>query len=145
MNLTIETDETLLDTEVLIRCRAVDESIAAIVASLQMHDHRIVGKNDDGTVMVPAGAILYFETVDRHTFAYTCENVFEVSFRISELEEQLANRGFGRIAKNCIVNLCRVKSLCPYVGSRLLAKLDNDEEIIISRKYAHEIKQRLGA
>ena len=32
-----------------------------------------------------------------------------------------------------------------YVGGRLLARLDNDEEIVISRKYAGEIRKQLDA
>ena len=64
---------------------------------------------------------------------------------LSELEERLADAHFVRIAKNCLVNLCRIAGLKPYVGGRLLARLDNNEEIVISRKYASAIKKLLGA
>lgn len=144
MNLKIETDPSLTDTEVLIRCTAVTERIAALVASIRMHDAHLVGKSKDETVVIPIGTILYVETVDRKTFAYTPSAVVELKLRVSELEDQLVGANFVRAGKSCLINLCRVKSLRPYVGGRLLARLDNDEEVIISRKYAKEIKHRLG-
>lgn len=144
MNLVIETDPDLQDTEVLIRCVVVDEHIASIVASLQMHEQRIVGKENGEAFLVPVGEVLYFETVDRHTFAYTCNAVLEVGASISELLYGLKGSAIVRAAKSCLINLCHVKSLRPYVGGRLLARFDNDEEIIVSRKYAKEIKRRLG-
>lgn len=144
MKIDIETDATLAETEVLLRCRAVDESVAAIVASLRMHDRRLTGTSDGETRIVPAGEVLYIESVDGHCFAYTKATVLEMPARLIELEERLAEASFVRVAKNCLVNLCRVAGLRPYVGGRLLARLDNDEEIVISRKYAGEIKRLLG-
>ena len=55
------------------------------------------------------------------------------------------NYDLATMARNCLVNLCRIAGLRPYVGGRLLARLDNDEEIVISRKYAGEIRKRLDA
>lgn len=145
MNLIIRTDEKLAETEVLIRCACVDEQVEAIVASLQMHDRRIVGRTDGESVIVPAGSVFYLESVDRHTFAYLSSSVLEVNASISALADELAHSTFVHAAKGCLLNLCRVRSLRPYVGGRLLARLDNDEQIVISRKYAKEIRQRLGA
>lgn len=136
MRIDIETDATLAETEVLLRCRAVDESVAAIVASLRMHDRRLTGTSD--------GEVLYIESVDGRCFAYTNATVLEMPLRLVELEERLTDASFVRVAKNCLVNLNRIAGLRPYVGGRMLAHLDNDEEIVISRKYAGEIKCLLG-
>lgn len=144
VNLTIETDKTLQDTEILIRCAAVDEQITGLIASIRMHDHHLIGKHNSETIVIPIGIILYIETVDRHTFAYTYKSVIEINSTISELENNLANTSFVRTGKSCLINLYRVKSLRPYVGGRLLARLDNNEEVIVSRMYAKELKRRLG-
>lgn len=109
MKIEIETDRSLAEPEVLLRCAAVDESI------------------------------------DGRCFAYSATTVLEMPLRLIELEERLADAHFVRIAKNCLVNLCRIAGLKPYVGGRLLARLDNNEEIVISRKYASAIKKLLGA
>lgn len=144
MKITVETIEALPETEVVVRCAAIDAHIRSIVASLRMHDQHVVGISEGASVIVPAGDILYIESVEGCTFAYTADLVLEVRARISALEESLAENGFVRAAKSCLVNLCRISSLRPYVGGRLLARLDNQEQIVISRKYAHAIKQQLG-
>lgn len=145
MKIEIETDRALTEPEVLLRCAAVDESIAAIVANLRMHDRRLNGTVQGETCAVPAGEILYIESIDGRCFAYSATTVLEMPLRLIELEERLADAHFVRIAKNCLVNLCRIAGLKPYVGGRLLARLDNNEEIVISRKYASAIKKLLGA
>lgn len=145
MKIEIETDESLREPEVILRCATIDERIASIVASLHMHDRRLTGNCAGETCFVTAGEVFYIEFVDGKTFAYTRSTVLELPFRLIELEERLADSGFVRIAKNCLMNLCRVTGFRPYVGGRLLAHLDNDEEIVISRKYASSVKQQLGA
>lgn len=42
-----------------------------------------------------------------------------------------------------IINLQRVKSLRPEVGSRLIVTMDTGERIIASRQYAAQIKEVL--
>ena len=59
MKIEIETDRSLAEPEVLLRCAAVDESIAAIVASLRMHDRRL-----NGTVPVSYTHLRAHETTE---------------------------------------------------------------------------------
>ena len=127
MKIEIETNESLREPEVIVRCAVVDDHIASIVAGLRMHDRKMTGD------------------VDGRSFAYTGDAVLEMPLRLCELEERLVNAGFVKVARSCLVNLCRIAGLRPYVGGRLLARLDNDEEIVISRKYAGEIRKRLDA
>ena len=142
MKIEIETDRSLAEPEVLLRCAAVDESIAAIVASLRMHDRRLNGTVQGEACAVPAGEILYIESIDGRCFAYSATTVLEMPLRLIELEERLADAHFVRIAKNCLVNLCRAGLGQPLGVSGCV---DNNEEIVISRKYASAIKKLLGA
>ena len=144
MKIDIEENASLRETEVLIRCQRKDEHITSLVTSLQMHDLRLAGTRDGEAVLVSAGAVLYIECIDGRTFAYTQEAVLELRLRLHELEDRLGNASFVRIAKNCLVNLCRIRSLRPYVGARLLAMMDNGEEIVVSRRYAKQVKDVLG-
>lgn len=143
MKIRVETDESLHETEVLIRCNAADEHVESIVASLRMHDSRIVGVRDGDKIAVAVGDILYIESVDARAFAYMRDTVIEVALRLCELEEKLETCGFVRAAKSCLVNVNRITSFAPYVGGRLLATLDNQEQIVVSRKYANDIKAKL--
>ena len=145
MKIEIETDESLREPEIIVRCAVVDERIVSIVAGLRMHDRKMTGESDGEMRIVAVGEILYVESVDGRSFAYTGDAVLEMPLRLCELEERLVDADFVKVARNCLVNLCRIAGLRPYVGGRLLARLDNDEEIVISRKYAGEIRKRLDA
>lgn len=145
MKIEIETDKSLREPEIIVRCAVVDERIVSIVAGLRMHDRRLTGTSDGEVRVVTAGEVLYIESVDGRCFAYTNATVLEMPLRLCELEERLIDAGFVKVARNCLVNLCRIAGLRPYVGGRLLARLDNDEEIVISRKYAGEIRKQLDA
>lgn len=145
MRIEVETDKALRETEVIVRCHAIDEHVEAIVASLRMHDCRIAGIENGARTAIAIGDIIYLESIDARTFAYTRDAVIQVSMRLSELEEKLKACGFVRAAKNCLVNLSRIVSFNPYVGGRLLATLDNQEQIVISRKYTSDIKAKLLA
>lgn len=143
MRIEVETDKALRETEVIVRCRAVDGHIEAIVAGLRMHDSRIVGTRDGAKAVIAVGDILYVESVDARTFAYTRDAVVEVPVRLCELEGRLEGCGFLRAAKGCLVNVARIAAFAPYVGGRLLATLDNQEQVVVSRKYASDIKAKL--
>lgn len=145
MKIEIETDESLHEPEILLRCAIVDERVVSIIASLRMHDRKMTGKSDGETRVISVGEILYVESIDSRSFAYTGDAILEMPLRLCELEERLVKADFVKVARNCLVNLCRIAGLRPYVGGRLLARLDNDEEIVISRKYAGEIRKQLDA
>lgn len=145
MKILVEQDESVCETEVILRCRTLDDQTASIIASLRMHDMKIVGTAENEYQSVPVREVLFAESVDGNTFVYTTTAVLEVALRLYELEERLASSGFVRAAKNCLVNLNRIVAFRSYVGGRLLASLDNGEDLVISRKYAPRIKALLLA
>jgi DNA-binding LytR/AlgR family response regulator len=59
------------------------------------------------------------------------------------LEEVLEPHHFVRISKSLVVNLMKIDSIKPFVNARFLCKLKNGEEIIISRKYVKDLKNKL--
>lgn len=145
MKVFVETDAGLLETEVFIRCAEADSYIESMVAGLRMYDRRILGTSGDETLVIPVGEILYAESVDGRTFVYTHDLTLEVNFKLYELEERLDAVGFVRVAKNCLVNLYSVTKFRPYVGGRILATLNNGEDVVVSRKYAKDIKRMLAS
>lgn len=145
MKVSLEVERSLPETEVLVRCPAVDEQVQSLMSCLRMHDRKLVGFCGGEAVVVPLGSILYLESVDGLTFAYTSEQVIEARLRLSEVEEQLRGAGFARASKGCLVNLYRIAGFRPCAGGRLLARIENGEELIISRKYAKAVRAMLCA
>lgn len=126
-----------------IRCHKVDDSIEEIVEFVKSRQGQLSGSMDGGMYEIPIMDVLYIESVDNRTFLYTQSHTYESKQRIYELEEVLKHRHFIRISKSSIVNLLKIQSIRPALNGRFSAKLCNNEEIIISRKYVSDFKKAL--
>lgn len=87
--------------------------------------------------------ILYFEAVGELVFAYTCGQIYEVRQRLYQLEEKLTAERFCRASKSMLVNVYRISSVRSALNGRLYAKMENGEDILISRNYAKRIAELL--
>ena len=64
----------------------------------------------------------------------------QTEYTLNELEGMLGQDGFFRCSKAFIVNLDKIVSLRSEMGNRIDAKLENGEHLIISRRYAKELR-----
>lgn len=145
MKVTIIEDEGLQDVEVSIRCPAIDEQVAGIVTRLRLRNSKITGVDENGRTRVAVAAeVLYVESVDKKTFAYMEQGVLDVGMPLYEVEERLRACDFLRVSRSCVVNFGCIKALRPDINGRLLATLENGEDVVISRQYASDIKHKLG-
>jgi DNA-binding LytR/AlgR family response regulator len=142
LKITIQEDAGLAETEVVIRCAKADEEILRLVAALTNPEKKLTGTKDGRTFLLDPAEILYFESVDKKTFAYTQSDVFEIALRLYELEERLP-RDFFRASKSAVANIGRIKSILPDFGGRLEVTLVNGERLVVSRQYAHDLKRKL--
>ena len=84
--------------------------------------------------------ILYFETVDGLVFAYTVDCVYEIKGRLYQVEEKVNKRNICRASKTMLVNVEHIISVRTALNGRLYAKMENGEEILITRRYAKEVE-----
>ena len=70
--------------------------------------------------------------------------VYEVNYRLYQLEELLEHDPFLRVNKHTIVNLRKIKLFHSTIHVRMEAYLKNDERIQISRHYVPKLKEKLG-
>ena len=115
-----------------------------MVSILRMMDSQIPVKKDDETYILDTEKILYIEAVERNTFVYTEEEVYESGLKLYEFETRLSERDFIRISKQGLLNLKKVKSLKADINRRIRVTLINDEQIVVSRMYSDELRSRLG-
>ena len=144
MRITLEEDPRLTETEVVIPCREATPQVTGLLAALRSFDQRLTGEREGRTYLLEAGQVLYIESVDKRTFLYTEENVYETPLRLYELEERLAPRDFVRASKWAIVNFGRGSPMCRDLGGRLRLTLENGEVVGVSRQYAPAIRKKLG-
>lgn len=143
MKITVNEAANVQETEVIIHCSKADKTVERIIAAVQTANGKIIGTKDGTIYQIETAKILYIEAVDRKTFFYTEEEIYESDKRLYALENELRAQSFFRASKAFIINLRRVRSIRPEFGSRLLLTMDNGEQIIVSRQYAAIIKDVL--
>ena len=99
--------------------------------------------DNDKIRQIDAGDVYYFEAVDNKVFLYLEQGVYEIKYKLYEIEEEYANTDFFRASKSVIINLAKVKQFAPDFGGRFEAQMKNGEKLIISRQYAPSVKRRI--
>lgn len=94
-------------------------------------------------VSVRVEDILYFEAVGELVFAYLESRLYEVKLRLYQVEEKLKAKNILRASKSVLLNLDYIVSVRPALNGRLYARMENGEDILISRKYAKQISGRI--
>jgi DNA-binding LytR/AlgR family response regulator len=140
----INQDQTNESVYVEIHCREVTGEVSKLKRYIDNFGTGIKASDESTTYMVRAGEILYIESVDKKTFIYTDKRVLSTESRLYELEEMLDSRDFFRCSKSVIINLNKVEKLKPEITRNILATLTNGEVVVISRRYASELKKLLG-
>lgn len=106
---------------------------------------KIEASDDFGRkIAITLEEILYFEADHELVFAYTSEHIFRVGMRLYQVESLSVPLGIIRVSKSHLVNLKKIVSVRPALNSRLYAKMPNGEEILVSRKYAHALKEAIA-
>ncbi len=144
MKITIQIDEQLQDTEIAVTCNRLSPEIEKMIATLRMLDQQLAVTKEDENFLLDVEKIAYIEAVERKTFVYTDDDVYESKLKLYEMEERLCRSGFFRVSKNTLVHLRFIKSLKNDIARKLRLTLLNGEQIMVSRQYADEIKKRLG-
>lgn len=134
----IETGED----EVIIRYKELTPEVKKILAVLNTTS-KIVGKKDEDRVVIDSDDILYFESVDEKTFAYTESDVFRVDNTLQGIIVSMGDDRFFRCSKSMIINVDKVRVLKSMSSNRIDATLENGEHIQISRVYASEFRKLL--
>lgn len=145
MRIVIEKSDSVGETEIIVRCRNVDQKLAEVIANLSLADESTIAGEDGGeTFFIHLNEIYYFESVEGRMFFYTKDKSYECATRLYLLEERLENTMFTRISKTTIANLRKFRSIQAGDNSRLVASLMNGEKVIVSRQYVKDIKNKLG-
>lgn len=104
---------------------------------------RLTGKVGDETVVINAADILYIESVDDKTFAYTSDKVVQLKYSLAALTEMLNDIRFFRCSKSMILNIDKIERLKSLPSNRIDATMKGGEHILITRTYATELRRRL--
>ena len=95
------------------------------------------------TVALPIRDIIWGEVVDDKVFLYTAAEMYQTALGLGMLESRWEHLGLFRCAKSTVINLNAVRSLRSRPGGRIEALLPTGEKILISRRYAPALREKL--
>lgn len=144
MKITIHMDAHIHETEIEIFCSHLTQDIENMIATLRIMNQQMMVMQDGENYLLDVSKISYIEALERKTFVYTEEAIYESKLKLYEMEERLCESGFFRVSKSCLVHLKYIQSLKNDVERKLRLTMKNGEQIMVSRQYADEIKRRLG-
>ena len=144
LKIQIEEDASLEELEITIRCKQNNDAVIRLLEILRMTDKKLTGHKENRTYLLDVNQILYIDTVEKKTFLYTEQEVYETPLRLYELEERLESCDFFRASKSSIINFNQIESLKPEFGGTMQVMMSNGERLNVSRQYAKVIKEKLG-
>ena len=98
MKLQLLEKKDLTETEIDIRYSNMTQSLNRIVQYIRQQEYLIQGIFEKKLYQIPLNEVLYFETVDKKTFMYTQQKVFECKKILSVIEQDLINIGIREIS-----------------------------------------------
>lgn len=116
----------------------LDEETEEYITRIDRSLAHIEGSCDDMRVTVPVSDVLYFESVDRKTFAYTDSRTVEFRDSLRDLLDNFGDVGFVRISKSAVVNVYKIDHLQGDMNMRVIIFLKNGEKLIMNRGYRKE-------
>lgn len=146
MRLRLLRDERLKEDRIDIHYREMTPVINQVIHVVEDKHNglHLYGKTDKNEqILINIKDIYYFEYVDKRTFAYLQDEVYQVGESLAKLEAYLASEGFVRINKFNVVNIHHIKAIKPEVNMRIKAMMENREYLIINRSYRASFKKYL--
>lgn len=129
--------------EVIIKYKKMTEQIEGIVNYINQKETKLAAFKDGQQFAIPPQNVIYMESVDGITYLYTSMEVYRTNMSLAAVEAMYMEEGYFRCSKSMIINIYRIEKLKSESGNRIDAMMDNGEHVIISRRYAKELRSIL--
>lgn len=144
MKVRIELDSDVKEPEIVIKTAELTADILQLQQQLLKKNFELVFYKAQQAFYFEINNVLFFEAYDNKVYAHTKEQVYEVKYKLYELEEYLPNY-FMRISKSSILNIKQIYSLVKSFSSTAEVEFfDTHKKVHISRQYYKLLKERLN-
>ena len=103
MRIIIESPEPDDEDVIIVRCATPDQRLLSMLLAFQNANTELTGYTDDKIVRLNYQDVYYFEANENRVFAYYHSEVYEVRYKLYELEEMFIPLDFVRCSKSMIV------------------------------------------
>lgn len=146
MRIRIEVDNKIEENEVVIRCNELNEEVKNIQSALDeilSQNKKITFYRGETEYYLSLEEILFFETEESSICAHTIDNIYNVRYKLYELEEFLPGY-FMRVSKSTILNTNHIYSITRSISSSSKVEFQNThKQVYVSRYYYKPLKIKL--
>jgi DNA-binding LytR/AlgR family response regulator len=105
---------------------------------------KIVGRLGEEYFLLNASEVLAFQAEGELVWIITGKQRYLGTTSLRRIEEKLEGSSFRRIHRNALVNVDHVRKLAALSSNRWLVTLDNNQEFIVSKRMARNVRQILS-
>ena len=146
MKIKIELDNNLIEDEVIIKCSKIDSNIQKIqstISDMVAQNKQMSFLKDGKQYYFSLDNVLFFETNNNLIDSHTENDVFQVKYKLYELEEILPSN-FVRVSKSTILNINKIYSIDKnIVSSSIVQFYKTHKQVFVSRYYYKQLQEQL--
>ena len=145
MQIRIELDESVLETEFIITTAQVTNEVNDLIKKVSEQSPQLLSGFRDGNleILQPIEIIRIYASEGK-VYASTANGTYTLRRRLYELENRLDKNSFIRISNSEIINFKMVESFDLSFSGTICVKLVDGTSTYVSRRYLSKIKQWLG-
>jgi len=124
----------------------VAETLAKIASTpdaASSKGRKIVGRIGEEYFILDANEVLAFQAEGEIVWIITSKNRYICAQSLRAIEGRLSQLQFQRVHRNAIVNVNHVRKMSALSSQRWLLTLSNQQQLIVSKRQAHNIRQIL--
>ncbi|AQR98066.1 LytTR family DNA-binding domain-containing protein [Clostridium saccharoperbutylacetonicum] len=146
MKIRIEVDNKIEENEVIIKCNELNEevkNIQVVLGDMLSSNKSLTFYKGETEYYLSLEEVLFFETEESGICAHTTENIYNVKYKLYELEELLPGY-FMRVSKSTILNTNHIHSITRSLSSASKVEFQNThKQVYVSRYYYKPLKIKL--
>lgn len=136
----LDINQKYKQTAITIQAPEMTEEISKLTNFIDQTTHTISVQKDDEQIILNLFEIMYIENVERKTFIYTEEDMYETTRPLYDLQEKLESFDFIRVNKQTLINPRYIFSVKALFNSRFELSMTSEEKLIVTRHYLKQFK-----
>jgi DNA-binding LytR/AlgR family response regulator len=104
---------------------------------------RIAGRLGEEYYLLDLDDVLAFQAEREIVWILTAKQRYMATQNLRAIEDRLRGSGFHRVHRNALVNVSHVRKMTPLSSQRWMLTLSNSQELIVSKRLAHSMRQIL--
>ncbi|MGH9662817.1 MAG: LytR/AlgR family response regulator transcription factor [Bryobacteraceae bacterium] len=121
---------------------AANIALASQAAGAAGH-RKIVGRSGEEYFLLDADEVLAFQAEGELVWIVTAQHRFLATQSLRSIEARLTKSQFQRVHRNAIVNVNHVRKMSALSSQRWLLTLSNQQQMTVSKRQAHAVRQLL--